>query len=88
MKDPYPIDAPMEKKVYEELRCLRCVLERILKRLDEKEFVYYTAEKLHKKLPLSKEEMALVDELTDKSKDLWAAIVEVLEMGEPPKPEG
>lgn len=32
MTNTYKDDAPMEVKMYEELRCIRCVLERILKR--------------------------------------------------------
>ena len=36
---------PMEKKMYEEVRCLRCVLERVLRVMDEGLFVDYQMEK-------------------------------------------
>lgn len=45
MTNTYPDDAPLEVKTYEELRCLRCVLERILRVMDEGLFVDYELEK-------------------------------------------
>lgn len=44
----YSDDDPMEKKVYEEIRCTRCVLERILRALDEGLFCDYQMEKFGK----------------------------------------
>jgi len=48
MVNTYPDDAPMETKLYEELRCTRCVLERILRVMDESLFVDYQMEKYGK----------------------------------------
>ena len=48
MINTYSDDAPMETKVYEELRCLRSVLERILRVMDRSEFVDYQMEKFGK----------------------------------------
>lgn len=48
MVNTYPDNAPMETKVYEEMRCLRCVLERILRVMDESLFVDYQMEKYGK----------------------------------------
>ena len=48
MVNTYPDDAPMEVKMYEETRCLRCVLERILRVMDEGLFVDYQMEKYGK----------------------------------------
>lgn len=45
----YKDDAPLEIKKYEELRCLRCVLERILRVMDEGLFVDYEMEKFGRK---------------------------------------
>lgn len=36
----YPDDAPLEVKIHEELRCLRCVLERILRVMGEAQLDY------------------------------------------------
>ena len=44
----YSDDAPMETKLYEEMRCLRCVLERVLRVMDEGLFVDYQMEKYGK----------------------------------------
>lgn len=49
MVNTYPDDAPMETKIYEELRCTRSVLERILRVMDEGLFVDYQMEKYGKK---------------------------------------
>lgn len=38
----------MEIKTYEEMRCLRCVLERVLRVMDEGLFVDYQMEKFGK----------------------------------------
>jgi hypothetical protein len=48
MVNTYPGKAPMETKLYEEMRCLRCVLERILRTMDEGLFVDYQMEKYGK----------------------------------------
>ena len=48
MTNTYPDDAPIEIKTYEEIRCLRCVLERILRVMDEGIFVDYQFEKFGK----------------------------------------
>lgn len=49
MTNTYKKDAPLSEKMYEELRCTRCVLERILRVLDEGLFVDYQMEKFGKK---------------------------------------
>lgn len=51
----YPEDAPMETKMYEELRCTRSVLERILRVMDEGLFVDYQMEKYGKNYKTMKE---------------------------------
>ena len=48
MTNTYEEDAPMEDKLYEEMRCLRCVLERLLRVMDEGLFVDYQMEKFGK----------------------------------------
>lgn len=48
MVNTYSEDTAMETKVYEELRCTRCVLERILRVMDESLFVDYQMEKYGK----------------------------------------
>jgi hypothetical protein len=45
MTNTYPDDAPPEVKLLEEIRCLRCVNERILRVMDEGLFVDYQMEK-------------------------------------------
>lgn len=47
MTNTYPKDANMETKIYEELRCTRCVLERILRVMDEGLFTDYEMEKFN-----------------------------------------
>lgn len=49
MTNTYKDDASMEVKIYEEIRCLRCVLERILRELNEGTFVDYQMEKFGNK---------------------------------------
>ena len=49
MTNTYKKDAPLDEKMYEELRCTRCVLERILRVMDEGLFVDYQMEKFGKK---------------------------------------
>ncbi len=44
----YPDDAPYAHKVLEEIRCTRCVLERMLRVMDEGLFVDYQMEKFGK----------------------------------------
>lgn len=48
MINTYSDKDPMEIKVYEEMRCLRSVLERILRVMDRSEFVDYQMEKFGK----------------------------------------
>lgn len=48
MVNTYSDDAPMEVKMFEEARCLRAVLERILRVMDEGLFVDYQMEKFGK----------------------------------------
>ncbi len=49
MTNTYKKNAKLEKKIYEELRCTRCVLERILRVMDEGLFVDYQMEKFSNK---------------------------------------
>ena len=48
MTNTYPEDAPYNEKLLEEIRCLRCVMERILRVMDEGLFVDYQMEKFGK----------------------------------------
>ena len=48
MTNTYSDDAPLDVKMYEEARCLRCVMERILRVMDEGLFVDYQMEKFGK----------------------------------------
>lgn len=48
MTNTYDDNASLEHKTYEELRCLRCVLERLLRVADEGLFVDYQMEKFGK----------------------------------------
>ena len=48
MTNTYGEDAPLEEKTYQELRCIRCVLERLLRAMDEGLFVDYQMEKFGK----------------------------------------
>ena len=48
MVNTYKNNEPMEIKMYEEIRCLRSVLERILRVMDEGLFVDYQMEKYGK----------------------------------------
>jgi hypothetical protein len=48
MTNTYKEDASMEEKMYEEIRCLRCVLERILNHLSSQHFLDYQMEKFGK----------------------------------------
>lgn len=48
MINTYRDNAPMETKIYEEMRCTRSVLERILRVMDEGLFVDYQMEKYGK----------------------------------------
>jgi hypothetical protein len=45
MTNTYPDDAPYATKLLEEIRCLRCVNERILRALEEAQFPGYQMEK-------------------------------------------
>lgn len=48
MTNTYPETASPEEKLLEEVRCLRCVLERILRVMNEGLFVDYQMEKFGK----------------------------------------
>jgi hypothetical protein len=50
----YSDDSPWEIKLYEEIRCLRCVNERILRVMDEGLFVDYQMEKFGKNYKVEK----------------------------------
>ena len=52
MVNTYPDTDSMENKLYEEMRCLRAVLERILRVMDRSEFVDYQMEKFGKSFTL------------------------------------
>ena len=45
MVNTYNDSDSMETKIYEEMRCLRCVLERLLTSIDPKGYVDYQMEK-------------------------------------------
>jgi hypothetical protein len=45
MTNTYPDDAPNDLKLLEEIRCLRCVNERLLRAMDEGLFTDYQMEK-------------------------------------------
>ncbi len=45
MTNTYPDDAPYHIKLLEEIRCIRCVNERILRAINEGEFPPYQMEK-------------------------------------------
>lgn len=48
MTNTYNKNEPNEKKVYEELRLIRCLFERLLRCLSESNFVDYQMEKFGK----------------------------------------
>ncbi len=48
MTDPYKKNAQTKEKIKEELRCIRCCLERLLRVMDESLFVDYQMEKFGK----------------------------------------
>lgn len=48
MTNTYSEHTPLKVKTYEEMRCIRCVLERILRVMDEGLFVDYQMEKYGK----------------------------------------
>jgi len=50
MTNTYSKDAEYETKLLEELRCIRCCLERILNIMDSKAFVDYQMEKFTSKV--------------------------------------
>jgi len=55
MSNTYSKSASLKHKQVEELRCIRCVLERILRVMDEGLFVDYQMEKFGKKYESKKE---------------------------------
>lgn len=48
MTNPYDENDTLDYKNYQELRCIRCVLERLLRCKDESMFVDYQMEKFGK----------------------------------------
>jgi hypothetical protein len=48
MTNTYTEEEKLDVKVYEELRCIRCVLERLLNHLNSSAFVDYQFEKFGK----------------------------------------
>lgn len=48
MTNSYSDDVPLNEKNYHELRCIRCVLERILQHFDSSLFIDYEMEKFGK----------------------------------------
>ncbi|MHA1662558.1 MAG: hypothetical protein ACTSVR_04810 [Candidatus Thorarchaeota archaeon] len=48
MSNTYSDDVTLEEKTLEEMRCLRCVMERVLRVMDEGLFVDYQMEKFGK----------------------------------------
>ena len=55
MVNTYPDNASMGEKLFEEMRCTRAVLERILRVMDEGLFVDYQMEKYGKDYKTKKE---------------------------------
>lgn len=49
MTETYPDNAPLDEKAVEELRLIRCLLERLLRVLNESNFVDYQMEKFGKR---------------------------------------
>ena len=49
MTNTYPKNAPLDKQAVEELRLIRCLLERLLRCLNESNFVDYQMEKFGEK---------------------------------------
>ena len=47
MTNTYPDDAPIEVKIHEELRVIRCAMERLMRIMDEGMFVDYQMEKFN-----------------------------------------
>ena len=54
MTNTYPENATIKIKTLEELRCTRCILERILRIMDEGLFVDYQMEKFGKDYKVKK----------------------------------
>ena len=48
MTDTYPKNTPHDVKLLEELRCIRCCLERLLNHLNSQLFLDYELEKFKK----------------------------------------
>jgi len=49
MTNTYPNDAPIDEKAKEELRLIRCLIERLLRVVSESNFVDYEFEKFGNK---------------------------------------
>ena len=56
MTDTYKDSDPIEFKVKEELRCIRCCLERLIRLMDEGLFVDYQMEKFGKRFSQQSQE--------------------------------
>ncbi len=54
MTKTYSEDASSEEKIAEELRCIRCVLERMLRSKCQEEFIDYQMEKFGKDYKVKK----------------------------------
>ena len=55
MTNTYNDSQPVEEKTLEELRCIRCVMERMLRAMDEGLFVDYQMEKFGKSFRMDRE---------------------------------
>ena len=55
MTNTYTDDAPVDEKAKEELRLIRCLLERLLRVANESNFVDYQMEKFGKRFKQDKE---------------------------------
>ena len=75
MTNTYPDDAPMDVKTFEELRCLRCVMERLLTSFDPAGFADYQMEKFSG----SSEARAIARNLENKSGFAESDYVEILD---------
>ncbi len=54
MTNTYDDDAPIDEKAVEELRLIRCLMERLLRCLNESNFVDYQMEKFGKRFKQKK----------------------------------
>ena len=56
MTNTYPDDVPINEKAKEELRLIRCLLERLLRVVSESNFVDYQMEKFGKRFDIKTHE--------------------------------